>query len=232
MGNFNNPWGSSGNIWPPAWSGDSEELAQKNSGSIIWPSVTKWVVKTDGTTANDNNCPDCPKALGIDTDPVPSIFANGIEMQVFVKDDAPQFSYNIRRYALKVVAWERDPLGKWHQTGTRKKRFDDRTDNDEDLNRHPDGNLVYFYSTDRPAISKTRPNDRANSDKVVFIMNFEEYMRIDTIVNGKNKYKVDKNMLLWHSKFVIDKQSNGTWLPNKAESSIGKGKLSLSSPSK
>jgi len=193
------------------------------------PSVHRWATRNSGTTSPDNCAPIAPVNLGVDCDP-PN-FKNGIEINSFIRDHDPAYSYDVKRtleakyhrisdlpFGL-TGSWTTIPA--WNKpSGTN----DDGHDSDECLVPIVSGSLHKIYSEDRPGFV---PGNFSNSyNAYVSKINFIEFVRF---MRSDGSTYDSSTTQKWHTITLVEK-SGGNWAVNMSESEIDTGHLSSLDP--
>lgn len=191
-----------------------QRSSSTNTTTAVPPTVVVGNFRNSDSTSPENNCPSCPRTLGIRT----TDWKNGMELRGDITGHVPQVQYDFKRTREGGI-WKKVG-GSWIQ------RFhdgpgqnDDATDADEDLT--PVNNHIYVE--DIPGLGSDPSSGDASATEAVLKGSFIEWVNVKV---GTGSWTKRSNEFEWHSITWLEKVG-GNWRRKAGENEIETGSTTV-----
>ncbi len=180
------------------------------------PTVALGNFRNSGSTSTENNCPLCPKTLGVGA----SSGTNIMEIRGDITGHVTGAQYDIKRTKER---------GTWKKVGTAWTQLshvgpgadDDSHNDDEDLS--PENNHIYVIDT--PGWDTlANPTGDNSATEAVYKASFTETCNVKV---GTGSWAQSSNSLNWHSITWLEKAASGSWQRKAGASEIATGSTTV-----
>jgi hypothetical protein len=186
-----------------------------DAGAVAPPSVALGNFKNSGNTDGENNCPLCPKTLGV----AAASGTNAMEIRGDITGHVAGAQYDIKRTKERAT-WKKVGAAWTQLSHLGPGADDDSHDSDEDLT--PENNHIFVIDT--PGFEGLgNPTGDAAATEGVYKASFVETCNVKV---GAGAWAQSSNSLEWHSISWLEK-SGATWRRKAGSSEIGTGSTTV-----
>lgn len=197
--------------------GGAVPMTGPDAGTPALPTVSLGNFRNSGSTDSENNCPLCPKTLGVSS----SEGVNVMEIRGDVTGHVATAQYDIKRTKERAT-WKKVGSSWTQQTRVGPGADDDSHNDDEDLT--PQNNHIFVIDSPGWAGSISNPTGDSAATEAVYKASFVETCNVKV---GSGSWTASSNSLAWHSITWLQKKSDGTWERKAGSSEIATGSITV-----